>query len=325
FFTGEHREAVVRVIGDAFKNGRGNVEASLCTKDRRLIPYYFNGFTIEVEGRQCLVGIGIDISERKEIERKTREINLNLQERINEEVARNRLRDQIMFEQSRHVVIGELLVNISHHWRQPLCAIGLLMQDIKDAYLHDELDIEYIDNNVGAVMSEIDALSGTIDNFRNFYIHDKEPGHFNISREIDRAVLLLSGYIKDTGIVIDKTLDEDLMIHGFPNEFSQVILNILTNAKDIFEKRNTINATIKINLYKDNYTGNTIITITDNGGGIPEDIMDKIFDPYFTTKHKTRETGNGLYMAKALIEQNMNGTISARNLDDCWCEFRICV
>ncbi|KJU83093.1 PAS/PAC sensor protein, partial [Candidatus Magnetobacterium bavaricum] len=119
FFTGEHREAVVMAIADTFKNGRGNVEASLYTKDGRLIPYYFNGFIIEVEGRRCLVGIGIDISERKEIEREIREINLNLQDRINKEVAKNRLRDQIMFEQSRHVVIGELLVNISHHWRQP--------------------------------------------------------------------------------------------------------------------------------------------------------------------------------------------------------------
>ncbi|KJU86450.1 multi-sensor signal transduction histidine kinase [Candidatus Magnetobacterium bavaricum] len=289
-----------------------------------MIPYYFNGFIIEVEGRRCLVGIGIDISERKEIEREIREINLNLQDRINDEVAKNRLRDQIMFEQSRHVVIGELLVNISHHWRQPLCAIGLLMQDIRDAYLHGELDIEYIESNVGAVMSELGTLSETIDNFRNFYINDKEPRHFNVSRAIDRAVMLLSGYLKDTGTVIDKTLDEDLTINGFPNEFAQVILNILTNAKDIFEKRNIINPTIKINSYKDSPTGNAVVTITDNGGGIPEDIIDKIFDPYFTTKDKTRGTGNGLYMAKVLIEKNMTGKISARNLD-AWCEFRIVI
>ncbi|MBF0537295.1 MAG: PAS domain-containing sensor histidine kinase [Nitrospirae bacterium] len=324
FFTGEDREAVIRTIAETYKNGRGNVEASLRTKDGRLIPYYFNGFTIDVDGRRCLVGIGIDISERKDIEKKIKDINLNLQERINEEVEKNRLRDQLMFEQSRHVAIGELLVNISHHWRQPLCAIGLLNQDIRDAYLHDELNATYIDKNVDAVMSELNALSETIENFRRFYIHDKEQRHFNIAAEIDKAIMLLSGHIKDKGIVINKTLDDNLMAQGFPNEFAQVILNILTNAKDIFEKRNIINGTIKINSYKDESTGSVIITIMDNGGGIPDNIINKIFDPYFTTKDKTRGTGNGLYMAKALIEKNMNGTISARNIDG-WCEFRIMI
>ncbi|MBF0336634.1 MAG: PAS domain-containing sensor histidine kinase [Nitrospirae bacterium] len=324
FFTGEHREAVINAITETYKNGAGNVEASLYTKDGRLIPYYFNGFMIELQGKQCLVGIGIDISERKEIERKIKDINHNLQERINEEVERNRVKDRIMLEQSRHIAMSELLMNISHHWRQPLCAIGLLIQDIKDAYLHDELDLAYIEGNVDVVMSELNALSDIIVNFQNFYVNDKEQRHFNIAKEIDKAIMLLSGYIKDKGIVIDKTLDDELMIPGFPNEFAQAILNILTNAKDVFEQRDVINGVIKLNAYKDNSTGHTIITIKDNGGGIQPNIINKVFDPYFTTKHKARGTGNGLYMAKALIEQNMNATISVRNVDD-GCEFRICV
>ncbi|MES0335872.1 MAG: PAS domain-containing sensor histidine kinase [Candidatus Magnetobacterium sp. LHC-1] len=322
FFTGEHREAVIKAITATYKNGVGNVEASLYTKDGRLIPYYFNGVIIELQGKQCLVGIGIDISERKEIERKIKDINLNLQEMVNEEVEKNLVKDRIMFEQSRHIAMSELLMNISHHWRQPLCAIGLLIQDIKDAYLHNELDIAYIESNVDVVMYELNTLSDIIANFQNFYVNDKVQRHFNIAKEIDKAIMLLSGYIKDKGIVIDKTLDDELMIQGFPNEFAQVILNILTNAKDAFEQRNVINGVIKLNAYKDNSTGHTIITIKDNGGGIPPNIINKVFDPYFTTKHKARGTGNGLYMAKALIEQNMNGTISVRNIDD-GCEFRI--
>ncbi|KJU86456.1 multi-sensor signal transduction histidine kinase [Candidatus Magnetobacterium bavaricum] len=316
--TEEDREAVIRAIGETFKNGRSNIEASFLTKDGRLIPYYFNGFTIEVEGRRCVIGIGIDISERKKIEREIREINLHLQDRIKEEVEKNRVNDRIMFEQSRHIVIGELLVNISHHWRQPLCAIGLLVQDIKDAYLYNEIDIKYIDTNIDAVMSEINMLSETIENFRNFYIHDKDKRYFNVTAEIEKALMLLSGYIKDKGIVIDKILDGDLNVYGFPNEFAQVVLNILTNTKDIFEKRNVINGVIKINSYREEGTGRIIITITDNGGGIEADIITKIFDPYFTTKDKSRGTGNGLYMAKVLIEKNMNGKLSVKNINEGW-------
>ncbi len=268
------------------------------------------------------IAIVDDITERKQMEEELRDVNLNLQKRVQNEIEKNRVKDQIMFEQSRHIVIGELLVNISHHWRQPLCAIGLIIQDIRDAYLHNELDVEYMDKSVDAMMSELNALSDTIENFRNFYVQDNEKRDFNVTAEIDKALMLLAGYIKDKGIVIDKALDDSLLIQGFPNEFAQVILNILTNAKDVFEKRNIINGVININSYKDSTTGKMIISIKDNGGGIQEDIMDKIFDPYFTTKHKTRGTGIGLYMAKVLIEKSMNGTLSVRNISG-GCEFRI--
>ncbi|KJU82718.1 PAS/PAC sensor signal transduction histidine kinase [Candidatus Magnetobacterium bavaricum] len=263
-----------------------------------------------------------DVTLQRRYKDELKALNENLQKRVDGEIEQNRLKDRIVFEQSRHIVIGELLVNISHHWRQPLCAVGLMVQDIRDAYLYNELDIAYMDNNVDAIMSELNMLSDTIENFRNFYVKDREQSNFNVKVVIDKALMLLSGHIKDKGIVIDKILDNSLMIKGFSNEFSQVILNILTNAKDVFEKRSVIDGVIKINSYKEEATGRTIITITDNGGGIQEDIMSKIFDPYFTTKHKARGTGNGLYMAKVLIEKNMNGTLSVRNING-GCEFRV--
>ncbi|MBF0486559.1 MAG: PAS domain S-box protein [Nitrospirae bacterium] len=263
-----------------------------------------------------------DITERKRMEEEIRMMNETLQGRVEQEVAKNQIKDRLMFEQARHVSMGELLVNIAHHWRQPLCGVALSVQDIKDAYLHGELDEAYLNKNIGLALSELKMLSDTINNFKKFYITGKEQREFNISDEINKANTLISGYVKEKDIVIDKELDESLTIQGFPNEFAQIILNILTNVKDKFEQKKVTHGTIKIRLYKDDTTGRKIITITDNGGGIPDDIIDKVFDPYFTTKDKSRGTGMGLYMAKVIIEKNMNGTISVRNIDG-WCELRI--
>jgi signal transduction histidine kinase len=263
-----------------------------------------------------------DITERKQMEDEIKTMNLNLQKRVEDAIAKNRAKDQLMYEQSRHISMGELLINISHHWRQPLCSVGLSVQDIKDAWLHHELDETYLNKNIETAMSELKELSDTIDNFRNFYVHAKEQREFNIADEINKADTLISGYVREKAIVIDKELDEGLTVQGYPNEFAQVILNILTNAKDKFERMNVTGGIIKIKLYRDGATGRKIITITDNGGEIPDDIINKVFDPYFTTKDKTRGTGMGLYMAKVIIEKNMNGTLSIRNIDG-WCELRI--
>ncbi|MBF0318722.1 MAG: PAS domain S-box protein [Nitrospirae bacterium] len=310
--TKKRIKRVMESGGDLFeskhkcKNGRiidVEVSANFITSDNLIFSFIRN------------------ITERKLIEEEIKNINQDLQKRVEEELAKNRIKDQLMYEQSRHISMGELLVNISHHWRQPLCAIALSVQDIRDAYTHNELDETYLDNNIELAMSELKTLSDIIDNFRNFY-YEKEQREFNISDEINKANALISGYVQEKAIVIEKELDESLTTQGRPSEFAQVILNILTNAKDNFERINLTGGIIKIHLYKDASTGRKIISITDNGGGVPEDIIDKVFDPYFTTKDKSRGTGMGLYMAKIIIEKNMNGTISISNIDGL-CELRI--
>ncbi|MBF0457330.1 MAG: PAS domain S-box protein [Nitrospirae bacterium] len=263
-----------------------------------------------------------DITERKRMQEEIRRQNLNLQKRVDEEVAKNRIADQLMYEQSRHLSMGELLVNISHQWRQPLCAAAIAVQDLKDAYLHNELDEAYLNYNIQLAMTEIKSLSNTIDKFRNFYIETKEQKEFNIADEINKAESLMSGYVKERDIIIDKELDKSLTTQGYPGEFAHVILNILTNARDTFERTNFNNGIVRIKLYKDNATGRKVITIINNGGEIPDDIKNRVFDPYFTTKDKTRGTGMGLYTAKIIIEKHMKGAISIGNIDG-WCELRI--
>ncbi|MBF0466578.1 MAG: PAS domain S-box protein [Nitrospirae bacterium] len=263
-----------------------------------------------------------DITQRKQIEDEIKTINVNLQKRVDEEVAKNRDKDQLMFEQSKYISMSELLINISHHWRQPLCAIGVSIQDIKDAYIHGELDEAYITKNVNNSMSELLKLSDTIDNFRNFYTQERTLKEINVADEINKAESLISGYIINKGIIINKELDESLTVQGYQNEFTNVILNVLTNAKDKFEERNITGGIIKVQSYKDAATGKVIVSVSDNGGEISKDIITKVFEPYFTTKDKAQRTGMGLYMSKVIIEKNMKGTLSVRNRDG-WCEFRI--
>ncbi|QWR78390.1 c-type heme family protein [Candidatus Magnetomonas plexicatena] len=263
-----------------------------------------------------------NITKRKQMESEIQLINKNLQKRVDEEVAKNRTKDQLMFEQSRHVSMGELLMNISHHWRQPLCAVGCAIQDIEDAYRHGELDEAYIANNVNNAMNELITLSETIDNFRNFYVQGEDLTEFNIADDINSAEAILEDYNISRSIIIEKELDESLTAKGYPHEFAQVILNILTNAKDKFEERKITDGIVRVKLYKDAAAGKAIISISDNGGEIQNDIINKIFEPYFTTKGMALRTGMGLYMAKVIVEQNMKGTISVRNIDG-WCEFRI--
>ncbi|MEO5358480.1 MAG: PAS domain S-box protein [Nitrospirae bacterium YQR-1] len=263
-----------------------------------------------------------DITGRKAMEEAIMTMNLNLHRKVEEEIAKNRSMDQLMYEQSRHVAMGELLVNIAHQWRQPLTTIGLLIQDIGDAFKYNELSDEYLEKNITTVMSELDGLSNTINDFKDFYMSNQQAEELKIKEMINNALAVTSGYFDMEDIVIEKELDDDLTINAVQSEFAQVIMNMLTNVRDVWQQRQTPERIVKIHTYKEPATNKIIITIADNGGGVPEDIIGKIFDPYFTTKDKSCGTGLGLYVTKLLVEKSMKGTITVRNIDG-WCEFRI--
>ncbi|MCG6550767.1 MAG: PAS domain S-box protein [Candidatus Magnetominusculus sp. LBB02] len=316
----ETPEEIQRRIKRMTETGGDRFESKHRHKDGRVIDVEVS--VNFIKSNNLLFSFIRDITQRKAMQEEIERQNVNLQRRVEEEVEKNREKDRLMYEQSRHVSMGELLMNISHHWRQPLCAVAISVQDIRDAYLHNELDDAYLNNNIELAMSELKILSETIDNFRNFYVTAKDQKEFNIAGEINRAESLILGYAKENGIVVDKALDESLTALGYPDEFAHVVLNILTNAKDRFERIDPIGGIIRIRLYKDEGTGRNVITIANNGGEIPSDIINKVFDPYFTTKEKTRGSGMGLYMAKVIIEKNMNGAISAIN-NAGWCELRI--
>lgn len=235
-----------------------------------------------------------------------------LQRKLREEYTKNSKKDQMMIRQSRLAAMGEMISNIAHQWRQPLNALALTIQDIEDSYKHNEITDEYINDTVDKSMELIQHMSVTIDDFRNFYKANKDIVAFSLSRAIDEAMKIISASLKNSSIDVVIERKEDVTVRGYPNEFSQVILNILSNSKDALLENTPTGREIVITIDKTD-TEKGRITITDNGGGIPGDIVDNVFDPYFTTKEQGKGTGIGLYMSKTIIESNMGGKIDVYN------------
>jgi PAS domain S-box-containing protein len=276
-------------------------------------PVYFSVAPIYFENvRNGAVTIFLDITERKHAEEKLVELNRTLEARVEEEVAKNRDKDSLLQKQSRLAALGEMIGNIAHQWRQPLNALAIRVQDVPMAFDHEELDREYIDDFKNESMSIIKHMSQTIDDFRNFFLPDKQKMNFSVKESIARACSLEKGILQSNEISVELDLPEsELVAFGYPNEFSQVLLNIINNAKDTLIEKRKDDRHIGIEAVKENE--GIVILIKDNAFGVPEDILDKIFDPYFTTKHKAQGTGLGLYMSKMIIEQNMGGKLSAYN------------
>ncbi len=215
--------------------------------------------------------------------------------------------------------MGEMIENIAHQWRQPLSQINSAT-----LVLYDEIELTQIKNDImEKKLDEIESLteymSKTIDDFKSFYQNDKQKKKFNLKESVDIAVSLIKASLKYNNIEISIDINKDINIDGFKNEFEQAVLVILNNAKDVVISRKISHPKIEVNL---NITDNLyILNICDNGGGIEKQYIDKIFDPYFTTKHKAQGTGLGLYLSKMILEENMNFRLYVKNLNlgACFC------
>ncbi len=246
-------------------------------------------------------------------------LNNSLEEKLREEVKKNRNMDFMLIEQSRLAAMGEMIGNIAHQWRQPLNAVSLIIQDLEESYGFGEFNEEYLKASVRQAMDVIAHMSQTINDFRNFFKPNKEVLHFSLKETIQRAINFVAGSINDCNIRLEIDMENDVFVCGQPNEYSQVILNILNNAREACIGRQVADAKIAVCLGKEGEK--SVVTITDNAGGIPDEIIGKVFDPYFSTK-ESGGTGIGLYMSKTIIEKHMNGCLSVRN-NGRGAEFRI--
>lgn len=234
-----------------------------------------------------------------------------------EELRKN---EQMLVHQSRHAALGEMIGNIAHQWRQPLNTLALLVQQAPLYFALGEVDQEYVDQTAKKSMELIQHMSHTIDDFRNFFKPNKNKIPFHIREEVARTISLVEGSFEGLKITVEVEADEDPVVEGYPNEFSQALLNILVNARDALLEQEVSTPKVAIKVASEG--SKAIVTISDNAGGIPEDILGKIFDPYFTTKGPQAGTGVGLFMSKTIIEKNMGGVLTARNTGS-GAEFRI--
>lgn len=276
--------------------------------------------SLYVDGKKnkFIVGIISDITERKKLETELKIMNQGLGERVWEEVNKNREKDLILIKQSRQAAMGEMIRNIAHQWRQPLNALGITVQNIRERQKFGKLDEGYVDQAVKKSVDLIQFMSKTIDDFRDFFKSDREMTLFSVKDALFRAISIVEASMKNNLIELEFHLEKDVSAIGYPNEYSQVVLNILSNAKDELMANVVAKPRVRVTLREE--LGRSELLIWNNGGVIPDEIIGRVFDPYFTTKEGG--TGIGLYMSKMIVEKNMNGKISVRNLDG-GVEFRV--
>lgn len=252
----------------------------------------------------------LNLSLEEKVKEQTKELldlNKSLENRVKEEILKNEEKNRLLSQQARLISMGEMIGNIAHQWRQPLSELGIDLFKMKQNLKDEDKFIHTYEH----AKTVIKNMSNTIDDFRNFFKSDKEKEEFSIKEAIDKSLGMLEGTFKKEGIRIEILKNEDVKISGIKAEFSQVIINILTNAKDAMQNLDPKDKIIKIKIYKNDKFA--FVSISNNGENIKDGIMDKLFDPYFTTKHKSVGTGIGLYMCKMIIT-NMNGNIYVKNL-----------
>ena len=222
-------------------------------------------------------------------------------------------KDKLLFQQSKMASMGEMIGNIAHQWRQPLSVISTCASGIKFEKEFNQISDERLYESLDLIVENTQYLSKTIDDFRNFFKADKLIEDFCVNDSILRVLKLLKSSIQNHNIQVETHLNGDLIIHGYPNEFLQVLVNVINNAKDALMTQPVNTRFMNIKTFIKNKR--CVIEINDNGGGVDESIVSKIFDPYFTTKHKSQGTGIGLYMSHQIVVEHMKGSIYAKNID----------
>ncbi len=263
---------------------------------------------------QKAVVVESDITELKKVEKKLKQLNKTLEKRVEREVFKNRKKDLLMLQQNRLAAMGEMLSNIAHQWRQPLNAIGVIVQNIQQAYEYGDFSRKYLEKNVNKTMEMIQYMSQTIEDFQHFFKPDKEIQLFEINQTVNKAINFVEASFKVKNIEIQANMPETVIIKGYPNEYIQAIINILNNARDALLDSDTKNPKIIINLKKINKTSE--LRISNNGPQINDKTGDRIYDPYFSTKDVDKGTGLGLYMSKNIIEKNMQGKLFFNNTNN---------
>ena len=247
-----------------------------------------------------------------------------LEKAVDIETAKRMEQEKFLIQQSKMAAMGEMLESIAHQWKQPLNAVGLVVQDIEDAYNFGEVDKSYVKDLVEKTMTQVNFMTKTVDDFRNFFRPSKEKKPFDIAEAARDVLNIISHRMAKNSIAANVVCRPGVtpVATGYPNEFRQVVINIVNNAVDAILEHG-VNGRgrggvidIRVDEVDEPDNEKLVMSITNNGGNIPQEILGRIFEPYFTTKAETKGTGIGLYMSRVIIEDNMGGSIRAENAGD---------
>ena len=261
-------------------------EIDLYRSDKTFFPALIAGKTILIENKNHTIITVVDLTQIK-------------------------LQNEFIQQQSKLAQMGELLSMIAHQWRQPLTAISAASENLKLKTILNQVDISLIQSTTEDINKYTTYLSNTINDFKNFYTTNKSLEIIKLNEIVIKSLHIIEDSISHKNIKIIKNLDSISLIKTYISEVTQVVLTLLQNAEEILVEKNIEKPYIKINTFEDEK--HLYIQIIDNGGGIPLEVFDRIFDPYFSTKHEKNGTGLGLYFAKNIIENNCNALLSVKN------------
>ena len=300
------------IIQEKIKTNQEPYELTFIKKDGSTFDALIKGH--QIEGTNKRISTIIDISELKQTQRELKELNTNLELRIQKKIEQNKEQQIIMFHQSKHAEMGSMLSIIAHQWRQPLNNISLIVNTIILQQKKETLNFEKLEKLKLDFQKHINYLSNTIDDFQDFFRPKKDKELFSIEEVIMDTYSLVKPIFHKNHITLHTYFDSNIKCYGYKNELSQVIFNILNNSKDALLENHTNNKFLKI--FLNSNEKDLIIKIQDNAKGVKEDYLHKIFEPYFSTKSEKNGTGLGLYISEIIIKNHFNGKIIAKNIDE---------
>ena len=250
---------------------------------------------------------------QRRLSREIEELNDTLESRIAEALEKNREQELFMLQQDRLAKMGEMIAMIAHQWRQPLNNLSLLIQLLVSRYKKGMLDEEAIEYFQVNSQKQIEQMSSTIDDFRNFYRSEKETREFCINESIEKLISMTRMGFASEDIEVAFRATGRCYCTGYPNELAHAVLNIMNNAREAFAERDGAVTDKRIVITLEEREGALTLEICDNAGGIPETILDKIFDPYFSTKQDKNGTGLGLYMTRVMVVEHMRSRLTVAN------------
>ena len=252
----------------------------------------------------------------KSLESKVKELdtfNKTLHKKVKEEVDKQREKENLLIQQSKLAALGEMIGNIAHQWRQPISAVSAIMMNIKWTGISQGVEPKFLDERIKEANEQLQYMSHTIEDFTNFFKPDREKEYFVFANEVKKAYHILKASLEYNNIDLQILYKKKIEGFGYANEFSQVVLNIISNAKDVLLEKKIKKPKIVIEIKED---GKSIICqIKDNGGGIEEKNLNRVFEPYFTTK-ESNGTGIGLYISKEIIHKHMKGSLEVQNIQE---------